>query len=110
MRSWFGGYVLDTDQRQLLCDESPVHLPPKAFELLALLVTRRPAAVSKREIQQALWPDAFVNEGNLFKLVFQVRRALGGEARRLRTVNRFGYAFGGARPVEGEAVPAGGLL
>jgi hypothetical protein len=73
-----------------------VHLSTKAFELLQLLVARRPEAVSKREIQDSLWPETFVSEGNLPTLVSEIRKALGEAGRgpsHLRTVFGYGYAF-----------------
>lgn len=98
MRLSFGDFVLDRATRQLLCRGEERHLEPKAFELLDLLVERRPEAVSKGEIQELLWPDAFVSESNLTGLVAQVRQALEDDARRprfVRTAHGFGYAFAG---------------
>ena len=73
-----------------------MHLEPKALDLLELLIARRPEAVSKMEIQRALWPDTFVSESSLTGLVAQVRKALADDRRQerfLRTVHGFGYAF-----------------
>jgi hypothetical protein len=73
-----------------------VHLSPKAFDLLAVLVARRPAVLSKTQLQQHLWPDTFVVEANLANLVAEIRQALGDESRRplfIRTVHGRGYAF-----------------
>jgi DNA-binding winged helix-turn-helix (wHTH) protein len=92
----FDGFVLDAAARQLLRGAVEVHVEPKAFELLALLVERRPSAVSKTEIQERLWPDTFVSESSLTGLVAQLRRALGDDRRQerfIRTVHGFGYAF-----------------
>ena len=74
-------------------------MSPKAFDLLALLVERRPEAVSKSDILETLWRDTFVSEGNLAVLIKEIRDALGDDAQRptfIRTVQRFGYAFCGA--------------
>ena len=60
-----------------------------------------PKAVSKADIHSRLWPDIHVSEPNLGNLVVELRAALGDDARRpriIRTVARFGYAFGAARP------------
>ena len=105
MRVAFGGFVLDTARRQLFRGDDPLHLEPKALELLELLIERRPEAVSKGEIHRRLWPDSFVTESSLTGLVAQVRKALGEDGRRegvLRTVHGFGYAFRG----DAEAPPA----
>jgi DNA-binding winged helix-turn-helix (wHTH) protein len=92
----FGAFVLDRDARQLLQDGQARRLLPRAFALLELLVERRPAAVSKQEIRDRLWPDTFVSESTLSSLAAQVRRALGREGAALvRTVHGFGYAFDG---------------
>ena len=57
---------------------------------------RRPAAVSKQEIRDRLWPDTFVSDSTLSSLAAQVRRALGRDgAAYVRTVHGFGYAFDG---------------
>jgi DNA-binding winged helix-turn-helix (wHTH) protein len=110
MRVAFAKFVLDTAMRQLVRSGTRVHLEPKALELLELLVSRRPEAVSKVEIQRALWPDTFVSESSLTGLVAQVRKALADDRRQerfLRTVHGFGYAFigevGAGGEVEGAA-------
>lgn len=92
----FGECVLETDTRQLLRAGTPVPLTPKAYELLELLIARRPRAVSKAEIHDQLWPRTFVSEVNLARLMFEIRTALGDQARRpryVRTVRGFGYSF-----------------
>jgi len=94
----FGHLQFDAEARQLYRNGSAVHLTGKAFELLKLLLERRPAAISKAEIQDPLWRDTFVSEANLPTLVAEIREALGDDARQprfLRTVHGFGYAFSG---------------
>ena len=94
----FGPFTLDERARQLLRGTQPVHLSPKAFDLLTLLVQRRPEAISKAEVHERLWQDTFVSDVNLAVLVGELRAALGEDARHprfVRTVHRFGYAFSG---------------
>jgi DNA-binding winged helix-turn-helix (wHTH) protein len=92
VRADFGDFVFDSDARQLTRGGEAVHLTPKAFDLLALLIEQRPRAVRKSELQDRLWPDVVVEEANLKNLVAEVRAAIGAKA--IRTVQRFGYAFG----------------
>ena len=95
----FGSFTLDEGARRLHRSGTAVHLSPKAFDLLALLVRRRPNAMSKSEILDTLWRDAFVSEGNLAVVVNEIRHALDDRAQQpqfIRTVPRFGYAFCGA--------------
>ncbi len=76
----------------------PVHLSPKAYELLCVLVEARPRALAKSEVHERLWPSTFVSEATLASLVAELREALGErgrEARFIRTVHGFGYAFSG---------------
>lgn len=98
MRVSFADCTLDTGARQLQRSGRPIHLSPKAFSLLALLVELRPRAVSKAELLEKIWPDVFVSEASLTRVVNEVRAAIGDSARRprlVRTVHAFGYAFVG---------------
>lgn len=92
----FGDFTLDPDTRQLLLNGDEVHVSPKAFDLLTLLVANRARALSKAELQQRLWPSTFVEETNLATLVAEIRRALRDSAsspRFVRTIYGFGYRF-----------------
>jgi DNA-binding winged helix-turn-helix (wHTH) protein len=107
MRVAFGPFVFDSDRRELLEGERPVHLAPKAFRLLELLIAGSPRAIAKRELIEGIWPDTFVEESNLAGLVNEVRQALGERSRRdgcIRTVHGFGYAFT-AHPVSAGPAP-----
>ncbi|HEV3063362.1 MAG TPA: FHA domain-containing protein [Vicinamibacterales bacterium] len=97
----FGPFTLDAETRQLLRgpDRDSVHLSPKAYELLCVLVETRPRAIAKAELHERLWPSTFVSEATLASLVAELRDALGErgrEARFIRTVHGFGYAFSGS--------------
>ncbi len=96
MRLRFGEVTFDPEARLLLRGPSPVHLAPKAFDLLALLVQQRPRALSREELMNAIWPDVLVTEANLTSLVNDVRAALGEGAKQpafIRTHHGFGYSF-----------------
>ena len=95
----FGDCVLDSDTRELYRGGKVVHLEPKAFALLELLIAERPKAISKSKLQDALWPETYVSERSLARLVADLRAAIGDSAEKprfIRTVHRFGYAFCGA--------------
>jgi DNA-binding winged helix-turn-helix (wHTH) protein len=92
----FGEFVLDRDARELRRGGAPVVLPPKAYQLLEVLVLSSPKALSKSALEEQLWPDTFVVEKNLVNLIARIREALGDDAahpRFIRTIQRFGYAF-----------------
>jgi DNA-binding winged helix-turn-helix (wHTH) protein len=48
-----GECVLDSAARRLSRADQPVHVSPKAFQLLELLLAGRPRVVSKSEIRDA---------------------------------------------------------
>jgi DNA-binding winged helix-turn-helix (wHTH) protein len=92
----FGPFVLDAARRQLFRDQGTVHLTPKAFELLLLLVNAAPRVLSKRELHEQLWPGTYVSDATLVGLVKELRRALDDRNPRppvIRTAHRVGYAF-----------------
>ncbi len=94
----FGIFQFDAWARLLTNAGQPVHLTAKAVDLLALLTSREPDAVAKKDIHAHLWPDTFVSEVSLTTLIFELRSALGESARKpkfVRTVHGFGYAFQG---------------
>ncbi len=96
MQTRFGAHVFDPERREVRRGTAPVHLSPKAFWLLEVLITSAPRAVSKEDLYEALWPGVFVEESNLKSLVSEIRSALGEDARKpryLTTVYGFGYAF-----------------
>ena len=110
MAVFFGDFAFDQERRQLLRSGEPVPLETKAYELLALLLSRRPNALSKAQIRDVLWPGTFVSESALARLVTQLRAACGDDPqtpRFIRTVHGFGYAFcgdaheGGDEPLVG---------
>ena len=105
----FGDCEFDTGRRVLLRHGRAEALSPRAFQLLELLLERRPDAISKAELLAHLWPDTFVSDASLHNLVAEVRSALGDDprlTRYIRTVPRYGYAFHGDARASGEAPPA----
>jgi WD40 repeat protein/DNA-binding winged helix-turn-helix (wHTH) protein len=105
----FGDFAFDPERRQLLRLGEPVPLETKAYELLGLLLSRRPNALSKAQIRSVLWPGTFVSESALARLVTQLRAACGDDAqnpRFIRTVHGFGYAFCGEAHESGDGHPA----
>jgi DNA-binding winged helix-turn-helix (wHTH) protein len=97
MRVRFGAFVFDSATRELLQDgERRVHLSPKSFDLLQILIERRPALVAKSELQDRLWPDVEVLEANLGNAAAEIRKALGDDPKSpkfIATVSRRGYRF-----------------
>jgi len=92
----FGSFRLDSEKRVLVRDGQPVALAPKTLEILVLLVEKAGHLVDKNELIKRVWPDAFVEEGNLNKNIFFLRKALGewdGGREYVETVPKRGYRF-----------------
>jgi DNA-binding winged helix-turn-helix (wHTH) protein len=94
----FGLFALDTDGRILRRNEVEVHLTPKAFDLLVLLIQEAPRVLRKSELHERLWPETFVSDATLVGLIKELRRALDDRdatSRLIRTAFGVGYAFCG---------------
>src|SRR4030095_13074760 len=92
----FGPFRIDVPGRKLLRDGNPVQLTPKALDILLLLVERKGRVVEKDELINRVWPDSFVEEGNLKVTVSMLRKALEDDAGvhlYIETVPRRGYRF-----------------
>jgi DNA-binding winged helix-turn-helix (wHTH) protein len=92
----FAAFTLDAELRRLQGRSGEIHLSPKAFDLLLLLVENRSRVMPKGELQQRLWPDTFVVDTNLASLVAEIREALEDDAKEprfVRTAHRVGYGF-----------------
>ena len=92
----FGSFRLEPAERRLLRDGEEVPLPPKAFDLLVVLVSRSGHLVSKEDLLKEVWPGTFVEEASLSYTVSVLRKALQTEADQVRyidTVQRLGYRF-----------------
>ncbi len=92
----FGPYRLDPHRHALSKDGQLVSLPPKAFEILQLLLENRDVLLKKTDLLSQIWPNAFVEENNLAQHVSLLRKALGENHENphyIETVPRVGYRF-----------------
>ncbi len=92
----FGPFVLIPSEHTLFRGSERLHLAPRDFELLVILVEHAGHLLRKEDLQQRLWPDTIVEEGNLTKHVSTLRKALGdtdGPGRLIETVSRVGFRF-----------------
>jgi len=92
----FGRFSVNTAERILLRDGEIVPLTPKVFDILMTLVESSGQVVSKDGLMKKVWPDSFVEEGNLTQNISLLRKAL-GEGQNgnqfIETVARRGYRF-----------------
>lgn len=96
MRARFAEFTVDSDTRQLEGGGHDIHLSPKAFDLLCVLIEAAPKVVEKADLHTRIWPNTHVVDANLNILIGEIRRAIGDSAQNpkfIRTVHGVGYAF-----------------
>ena len=97
----FGRFRFELATHELFRDGEPAPLQRRTAELLELLLERAPALVPRDELFARLWPDGFVEDGNLFQHVYTLRRALAADPSvRVETVRGRGYRLAFAPPAE----------
>ena len=92
----FGPFSIDSEARVLFRNGERVPLPPKAADLLLALVEREGQIVTKDELLKQVWPDTFVEEGNLARHISLLRKILGETAdgaSYVETAPKRGYRF-----------------
>ncbi len=93
----FGKFRLDAERRVLWFEDKPVNLPLKEIELLCVLTENSGQVVTKDELLNKVWGDSFVEESNLSRHIYVLRKTFKdlGEADLIQTVPRRGYRFTG---------------
>src|SRR6478752_5785941 len=92
----FLGFQLDVGQRVLIRDGNLIALTPKAFDVLLFLIQNRGRVLEKDELMRAIWPESFVEEGNLSQNIFVLRKILDDHQNGdsvIQTIPRRGYKF-----------------
>jgi DNA-binding winged helix-turn-helix (wHTH) protein len=92
----FGPFRVDAEKEILLRGDQAVPLAPKTFQVLLVLMRNKKEVVTKDELMRAVWPDTFVEEANLSRNIFLLRKALGEspqDHQYIVTVPGRGYRF-----------------
>lgn len=92
----FGPFRLDPAEHVLLRDGEAVPLRPKEFDVLLALVGNHRHVLTKEELLETVWPNQFIEEGNLNRQISTLRRVLGDtsdEPQYVQTVPKVGYRF-----------------
>ena len=94
--SSFGPFLFDERAFVLYQDGRDVCLPPKAAEILSLLLANAGRVVDKTALIDSIWAGRLVGESSLTRTISILRRALGDDASRdgyIATISRRGYRF-----------------
>jgi predicted ATPase len=81
--------------RELLLDgDKPVRIGSRALRILSVLVERAGELIGKNELIELVWPDTYVEEGNLKVHIAALRRILGdADGRYIANIPGRGYRF-----------------
>jgi len=79
------------ERRALYRHGQSVPIGERAFDILELLISCQGRLVTKEQILDKVWPDAFVLENNVQVHISALRKALGDDRGLIRTVVRHGY-------------------
>lgn len=92
----FGPFRVDPEKELLLRENEAIPIAPKAFQVLLVLMRHSKQVVTKDDLLKMVWPDTFVEEANLSRNVFLLRKALGEspqDHQYIVTVPGRGYRF-----------------
>lgn len=87
--------------RELLAGHEHIHIGKRAIQILSVLARAHGETVTKQELLDEVWPDTTVEENTLPVHVVALRKALGPEAGRLKTVHGIGYRLDIDPPANG---------
>jgi DNA-binding winged helix-turn-helix (wHTH) protein/Tfp pilus assembly protein PilF len=94
----FGDFRLDVGEHRLmrLRGKTNGSIPEKAFQTLVHLVRNCGTLLTKDELLDAVWRDVVVEENNLVKAIYAIRRFLddvSDSPKYIQTVPKYGYRF-----------------
>ena len=89
-----GDVVVDLAAREVEVGGAPVALTAKEFELLEVLVARPGAAVSRQQLMDAVWGDAYVAISRTLDVHMTGLRAKLGRPGLISTIRGYGYRWG----------------
>jgi len=93
---YFGGYVINLANREILINGREVKVQKRVFELLAYLIENRDRAVGKDELLDKIWIRRITTEAALTRAIMKARKAVGDDAHSqsvIKTLHGHGYRF-----------------
>ena len=81
----FGAFELEPDKLELRCAGAAVKADALVLRLLVVLVEHAGELVTKEELFSRVWADRAVSENVITVAMVRLRKALGRDARRLRS-------------------------
>ncbi len=95
----FGEMVIDTARREVLAAGHPVHLTPRAYEVLVALAEQAGSPVSRAVLRRDVWRNSISSESRAIdQAILELRRKLERDPRNpryIRMTPKFGYRLDG---------------
>jgi DNA-binding winged helix-turn-helix (wHTH) protein/tetratricopeptide (TPR) repeat protein len=91
-----GEIFLNLSTEQVFKAGGEIHLSPKGFKLLRLLVEHADSLLTKKQIFDAVWPHQEVGDATLNQTISVLRKSMGFSDSVIRSVPRRGYVFNSA--------------
>jgi len=92
----FDLFRLEPAEHRLLRQGQPINLSPQLFSLLVVFVENSGTLISKEELRNKVWGNAYVSEDALKVIIGNLRKALSDDAEEsayIETVRGRGYRF-----------------
>lgn len=88
------GLSVDLDARTVAVTGRPVELTNKEFDVLAVLARKVGTAISRQQIMDQVWGDAYLAVSRSLDVHIATLRAKLGNPEQLRTIRGYGYRLG----------------
>lgn len=90
----FDGISINTEKREVIVDDKPIHIPKIEFDILVLLATRAGKIFSRDDIYSRIWGnEVFVSDRTLDVHIRKLREKIGSHF--IKTIKGVGYGFNG---------------
>jgi DNA-binding winged helix-turn-helix (wHTH) protein/Flp pilus assembly protein TadD/TolB-like protein len=92
----FDNWRLDLDRGSLVCNEEDHQLRYQTFQVLLYFLQHPGVLITKDELTEAIWKDAYVSDNALVQCIAEIRRALEDDPKNprfIKTIPKIGYRF-----------------
>jgi DNA-binding winged helix-turn-helix (wHTH) protein/tetratricopeptide (TPR) repeat protein len=89
-------FQINTTLREIYLNKELLVIEPKVYEVIIFFIENANKAISKDELQDAIWPNVEVSETAITRAVMKARKALNDESNPqnyIQTIHGHGYKF-----------------
>jgi len=90
----FGSLTLDIETRECRVDEMLISMTPKEFDLLHFFMKHPGKALTRNFLTESVWGyEYFGSSHTLDTVIYNLRKKLGKEGKRIETIQSIGFRF-----------------